>query len=1136
MTARELRYLLVNKPRGVASTRSDPHADRVIVDLVPNGRALFPVGRLDVDTTGLIILTNDGVLANRLMHPRYGVPKTYVARVRGKVSRRALGTLRQGVDLEDGPTSPADVRLKKQSAKTALVEITIHEGRKRQVRRMFVAVGLPVEELSRRRYGPLTDKGLEPGGYRELTGEEVEALRRAGEEVAGEVGKEVQGPPVMLAAEVADAPQPMSDAALVASDDAGPRTHPRRRRRRWRSRCSSAVRAPEPGEPDDDAEPSGEPDRALWAATRSDVMTVRFIPELAGITPYQPGLPIEVVQRRFGLEQVVKLASNEFPLPPFPEVKEVVTAALDRLQRYPDGFSTDLREALAAVYDRSPEQITVGCGTCELLYLLAHSVLERGDEVVLAQPSFTSYRDVIDIRGAVPVAVPLQDHTHDLEAMAAAVTPRTKMIFVCNPNNPTGTYVPSAEVARLVERVPDDVMVVIDEAYIEFVTAEDREGSLAIQKEHDNVVVLRTFSKIYGLCGLRTGYGICAPEVKQAVDKVRQPFNVNLLGQLAAIEALKHPDQVAERRETNARLRDLMVARLAAARARHGPHAGQLHARRHERPVRPARQGVRHAAVPGRDRARRQRAGVPRLGPRDRGYRGGDRVLPGQAGLARGRRPGRRRRETALSMMVIMHEAATDDEVAHVCARVEEVGRQRAHLAGRQGDGHRRHRRPRGDHGAAARGHAGRGPRGRDPAPVQAREPRVPAARHGDRRERRQDRRRALRAHRRPVLHRDAGAGAGGRTRRQGGRRPHAARRRVQAAHARPTRSRASARTACEMMAAARAETGLPIVTEVMDPRDLDVVCSYADVLQVGARNTQNFLLLAELGKAGKPVLLKRGPSTTIEELLMSAEYILKEGNRDVILCERGIRTFETATRNTLDVSAVPVIKLASHLPVVVDPSHSAGRLDLVLPLSLAGVAAGADGVLVETHPNPEHALCDGPQSLPTAAFGEYAGPRARPRALGGQDRLRPWSRQPSAPSPSSASASWAGLSGLAARERAGVADVRGFSQTQATLDLALERGAITTACGSVEEACAGADLIFVCTPVRWSSSTCARRSPPLRRTPWSPTSGAPRGRSCARSRPRSSAAASAGTRSAARRPPAWPTRAARCTRARPTS
>jgi pseudouridine synthase len=213
--ARELRYLLVNKPRGVASTRSDPHADKVIVDIVPNGRSLFPVGRLDVDTTGLIILTNDGVLANRLMHPRYGVPKTYIVRVRGKVTRRALGTLRQGVELEDGMTAPADVKLKKQSAKTALVEITIHEGRKRQVRRMFVAVGLPVEELSRRRYGPLTDKGLEPGGFRELSGEEVEALRRAGEEVAGEVAKEVEGSPVMLAAEAQAEPDAEAQTAAA---------------------------------------------------------------------------------------------------------------------------------------------------------------------------------------------------------------------------------------------------------------------------------------------------------------------------------------------------------------------------------------------------------------------------------------------------------------------------------------------------------------------------------------------------------------------------------------------------------------------------------------------------------------------------------------------------------------------------------------------------------------------------------------------------------------------------------------------------------------------------------------------------------------------------------------------------------
>ena len=178
---------------------------------------------------------------------------------------------------------------------------------------------------------------------------------------------------------------------------------------------------------------------------------------------------------------------------------------------------------------------------------------------------------------------------------------------------------------------------------------------------------------------------------------------------------------------------------------------------------------------------------------------------------------------------------------------------------------------------------------------------------------------------------------------------------------------------ALKLLAAARDETGLPIVTELMDPRDLDDLLEYADVVQIGARNMQNFQLLSEVGRCPAPVLLKRGLAATIEEWLMAAEYIVKEGNRQVILCERGIRTFETATRNTLDISAVPVVHLACHLPVIVDPSHATGRPDLVLPLSLAAVAAGANGVLVEMHPNPEHALCDGPQSLSPVAFAEYA-------------------------------------------------------------------------------------------------------------------------------------------------------------------
>ena len=171
----------------------------------------------------------------------------------------------------------------------------------------------------------------------------------------------------------------------------------------------------------------------------------------------------------------------------------------------------------------------------------------------------------------------------------------------------------------------------------------------------------------------------------------------------------------------------------------------------------------------------------------------------------------------------------------------------------------------------------------------------------------------------------------------------------------------------------AKDQTGLPIVTEVMDVRDIADVVEVADVIQVGARNMQNYSLLAELGRAGLPVLLKRGLSATLEELLMASEYVLKEGNEQVMLCERGIRTFETAYRFTLDLLAVPVLREMTHLPIVVDPSHAAGRRDLVKPMSLAAAAAGADGIIVEVHNEPEEAICDGPQALPTETFADYA-------------------------------------------------------------------------------------------------------------------------------------------------------------------
>jgi 3-deoxy-7-phosphoheptulonate synthase len=190
---------------------------------------------------------------------------------------------------------------------------------------------------------------------------------------------------------------------------------------------------------------------------------------------------------------------------------------------------------------------------------------------------------------------------------------------------------------------------------------------------------------------------------------------------------------------------------------------------------------------------------------------------------------------------------------------------------------------------------------------------------------------------------------------------------------------------ALRLLAEAKAQTGLPVDTECMDVRDLDAVLEVADMIQIGTRNMQNYPLLTEVGRSGRPVLLKRGLSSTLEELLMAAEYVLKEGNENVVLCERGIRTFETAYRFTLDLMAIPVLKQLTHLPVIVDPSHAAGRRDLVPPLSLAAAAAGADGVVVEVHPQPDAAICDGPQALAADGFAAYAEQVERAAELAGK-------------------------------------------------------------------------------------------------------------------------------------------------------
>ena len=196
-----------------------------------------------------------------------------------------------------------------------------------------------------------------------------------------------------------------------------------------------------------------------------------------------------------------------------------------------------------------------------------------------------------------------------------------------------------------------------------------------------------------------------------------------------------------------------------------------------------------------------------------------------------------------------------------------------------------------------------------------------------------------------------------------------------------------------KILADVRTETGLPVVTEVIDPGSVDLVASYADMLQVGTRNMQNFALLQAVGASSKPVLLKRGMSATIEEWLMAAEYIAQRGNLDIVLCERGIRTFETATRNTLDISAVPVAQRLSHLPVIVDPSHSGGRRDLVLPLTRAAIAVGADGIIVDVHPEPKMALCDGDQALLDSDLRELASVAANLSPLMGRTLTPPLAR-----------------------------------------------------------------------------------------------------------------------------------------------
>lgn len=272
-----------------------------------------------------------------------------------------------------------------------------------------------------------------------------------------------------------------------------------------------------------------------------------------GLVRYMPGKPIEETAREIGMkpEEIVKLASNENPLGPSPKALEAVRNALDNCHIYPDGAAFELTNAIARKLDIPWEQIVIGTGSSEVIELLCHSLLNPQTEMIVSQYSFSMYKVMATLFGAIFTEVPAKNYGHDLDAMAKAINDKTRLVFVTNPNNPTGTMLRAEEIDTFMDRIPDHVVVVFDEAYVEFVDPDKAVDTLKYVREGRNVCVLRTFSKIQGLAGLRVGYGITTPEIVDMLHKSRAPFNVNAIAQTAALAALNDESHTVESRRVN---------------------------------------------------------------------------------------------------------------------------------------------------------------------------------------------------------------------------------------------------------------------------------------------------------------------------------------------------------------------------------------------------------------------------------------------------------------------------------------------------------------------------------------------------------------------------------------------------------
>ncbi len=281
-------------------------------------------------------------------------------------------------------------------------------------------------------------------------------------------------------------------------------------------------------------------------------------PELAGLPVYNPGKSPEDIEREYGISGCIKMASNENPLGPSPLAMDAVSRALPAIYRYPDGDARRLKEALSAKLGVPRDNLLIASGVDEALDLVAYAFLAPGDEIVVGEPSFSSYELAALTMGAAVTRVPLRDFHQDISGMLAAVTERTKVVFVCSPLNPTGTIISAASLELLLSELPESVLLLLDEAYVEYITDEDYFDGLSYVEQNPNLMVTRTFSKIYGLAGLRVGYAVCNPQVAAALNKVKLPFNVNRLAQEAAVAALEDTEHVRHSREVNTRGRDFI--------------------------------------------------------------------------------------------------------------------------------------------------------------------------------------------------------------------------------------------------------------------------------------------------------------------------------------------------------------------------------------------------------------------------------------------------------------------------------------------------------------------------------------------------------------------------------------------------